>query len=44
MRLALNAVNRRSNVDFRYFETGSPFECELVRFLYLKKRAFEIRY
>lgn len=41
---ALNAVNTRSNVKFRYYETGSPFEYELVRFLFLKKREFEIRY
>jgi phospholipid-binding lipoprotein MlaA len=41
---ALNAVNTRSNVKFRYYETGSPFEYELVRFLYHKKREFDIRY
>ena len=40
--LALNAVNTRSNVKFRYWETGSPFEYDLVRFLYTKKREFEV--
>jgi phospholipid-binding lipoprotein MlaA len=39
-----DAVDTRSALDFRYFETGSPFEYELVRFLYSKWREFEIRY
>ncbi len=34
----LRILNTRSNVAFRYYETGSPFEYELVRFLYLKNR------
>ncbi len=34
----LNILNTRSNIAFRYYETGSPFEYELVRFLYLKNR------
>jgi phospholipid-binding lipoprotein MlaA len=37
----LAAVAVRSRVDFRYYQTGSPFEYELVRFLYLKKREFD---
>lgn len=38
----LLGIDTRSNIKFRYYETGSPFEYELVRFLYLKKREFEI--
>ncbi len=34
----LRILNTRSNIAFRYYETGSPFEYELVRFLYLKNR------
>jgi phospholipid-binding lipoprotein MlaA len=36
-----NAVDQRSNVDFRYYSTGSPFEYENVRFLYVRKRLIE---
>lgn len=39
---ALRIINTRSNVKFRYFETGSPFEYELVRFIYLKDRQIKI--
>ncbi|MEE8143609.1 MAG: VacJ family lipoprotein [Planctomycetota bacterium] len=35
-------VSSRNNVAFRYYETDSPFEYELVRFLYTKKRELEI--
>jgi phospholipid-binding lipoprotein MlaA len=34
----LQILNTRSNVAFRYYGTGSPFEYELVQFLYLKNR------
>ena len=34
----LRILNTRSNIAFRYYETGSPFEYELVQFLYLKNR------
>lgn len=34
----LKAVDTREEVEFRYYETGSPFEYELVRALYLKYR------
>jgi len=37
----INAVDQRSNVDFRYYSTGSPFEYENVRFLYVRKRLIE---
>jgi phospholipid-binding lipoprotein MlaA len=33
----LNAVDERANVDFRYYATGSPFEYDIVRFLYVRK-------
>lgn len=42
--MGLNAVNTRSNIKFRYYQTGSPFEYELVRFLTLKQRELEIQY
>ena len=32
--LVIRALNRRSNISFRYHETGSPFEYELIRFIY----------
>jgi phospholipid-binding lipoprotein MlaA len=38
---ALNAVDQRSNVNFRYYSTGSPFEYENIRFLYVRKRLIE---
>ena len=41
--LALNVINQRKIQSFRYFETGSPFEYELVRFLYTQKREIEIK-
>jgi phospholipid-binding lipoprotein MlaA len=37
----LNAVDQRSNVNFRYYSTGSPFEYENIRFLYVRKRLIE---
>ena len=36
-----NAVDLRSNFSFRYYSTGSPFEYENVRFLYVHKRLIE---
>ena len=39
---ALRAVDSRHIVQFRYYETGSPFEYDLVRMLYLSKRKLEI--
>lgn len=38
----LYAVDLRRNVSFRYYGSGSPFEYDLVRFLYTKKRELEI--
>ena len=36
-----NAVDRRANVNFRYYSTGSPFEYETIRFLYVRKELIE---
>jgi phospholipid-binding lipoprotein MlaA len=33
----INGVDQRSNIDFRYYSTGSPFEYENIRFLYVRK-------
>ena len=38
---AINAVDQRSNISFRYYATGSPFEYETIRFLYVRKRLLE---
>jgi phospholipid-binding lipoprotein MlaA len=38
----LNAIDRRHNIGFRYYDSGSPFEYELVRALYTKKRELDI--
>jgi phospholipid-binding lipoprotein MlaA len=40
--LALNVINARYTQSFRYYQTGSPFEYDLVRFLYIKKRELDI--
>jgi len=37
----VNAVDQRANVNFRYYSTGSPFEYENIRFLYVRKRLLE---
>ncbi len=39
---SLKAVDARHQVKFRYYETGSPFEYQLVRFVYTKKRELDI--
>ena len=38
----LEAIDTRNATAFRYFETGSPFEYELVRMLYTQMRELEI--
>jgi len=38
----LQAINKRHEIKFRYYETGSPFEYNLIRLLYTKKRELEI--
>ncbi len=37
----LNAVDKRANVDFRYYASGSPFEYDTIRFLYVRKVLIE---
>lgn len=39
---AIYAIDKRSNEPFRYYKTGSPFEYDLIRKLYLIKREFQI--
>jgi phospholipid-binding lipoprotein MlaA len=38
----LYGVDTRANIAFRYYETGSPTEYELVRMLYLTKRKLDV--
>jgi phospholipid-binding lipoprotein MlaA len=38
-----NGVDQRHQVSFRYQQTGSPFEYELVRMLYTIKRDMDVR-
>ena len=40
---SLNAVDTRHRIEFRYYQTGSPFEYDLVRFFYVRTRRLEIR-
>ncbi|AMK10597.1 VacJ family lipoprotein [Pseudodesulfovibrio indicus] len=40
--LVLRGLNLRANNQFRYHSTGSPFEYEMVRFIYTKKRELDI--
>lgn len=37
----VNAVDIRANTSFRYYATGSPFEYETIRFLYVHKILIE---
>lgn len=36
-----NAVDQRADIGFRYYSTGSAFEYETIRFLYVRKRLIE---
>jgi len=38
----LMGIDMRHNIAFRYYESGSPFEYELMRMLYTQKRKFDI--
>jgi phospholipid-binding lipoprotein MlaA len=38
---ALGVIDTRHQQSFRYFESGNPFEYDLVRFLYHEKREIE---
>lgn len=41
--LIVRSIDRRANTPFRYHSTGSPFEYELIRFIYTEKRKLDIR-
>jgi phospholipid-binding lipoprotein MlaA len=36
-----NAIDQRANINFRYYSSGSPFEYETIRFLYVRRRLIE---
>lgn len=36
-----NSIDLRANIDFRYYSSGSAFEYETIRFLYVRKRLIE---
>ena len=38
----MSAINVRHRVAFRYYNSGSPFEYELIRRLYLNARDIQI--
>jgi phospholipid-binding lipoprotein MlaA len=38
----MRTVDQRHRTDFRYYQTGSPFEYDLIRFLYLRVREAQI--
>lgn len=38
----IRGLDLRANVPFRYYQTGSPFEYDLIRFLYSKKRELDM--
>ena len=38
----LRVIDTRANIDFRYYETGTPFEYEYVRWLFTTKRRMDI--
>ncbi len=40
--VGLQAIDKRANIPFRYFETGSAFEYEMVRMLNTAKRRIEV--
>ena len=42
VRYGLQAIDTRHRTAFRYFETGSPFEYDLVRLIYTEKRKLDI--
>jgi phospholipid-binding lipoprotein MlaA len=37
----LDPINQRANSDFRYYSSGSPFEYEMIRFLYVHRELIE---
>lgn len=40
--VAMYAIDKRDSTNFRYYQTGSPFEYTLVRLVYLNYRALEV--
>ena len=42
IRFGLQPIDARARVAFRYYETGSPFEYDLVRLIYTEQRALAI--
>ena len=42
VRITLQTLDARDRVAFRYFETGSPYEYELVRLLITTKRELDV--
>jgi len=38
----VDAVDTRAHTAFRYYETGSPFEYELIRLMYTTKRKLDV--
>lgn len=38
----LRAIDARSRIEFRFWESGSPFEYDLIRLLYTRKRRLDI--
>lgn len=38
----LNSIAIRDNIDVKYYQSQSPFEYDMVRFLYLKARNYQI--
>ena len=38
----LYAIDLRRSIDLRYYDTGSAFEYDFVRFLYTKQRELQI--
>jgi phospholipid-binding lipoprotein MlaA len=41
-RYGLQPIDARSRIAFRHYETGSPFEYDLVRLIYTEKRELDI--
>jgi phospholipid-binding lipoprotein MlaA len=39
---AVEAIDKRHRTSFRYYQSGSPFEYDMVRMLYTSKREIEI--
>jgi phospholipid-binding lipoprotein MlaA len=39
--LVLSSLNKRNDLNFRYYQSASAFEYDYIRFLYLKTRKFE---